>query len=530
MFNIIKTMKMRKVKYIYWAGVLILTLISAQQAVAQKAPAYNSPASFELLKAKALWFHTTNGAGLALDNLHNFTSIDLDYQLKSGDFKKKYDGKNERLLGVSTEGGQRLGKGYGWGKFSFNNDFQEGTLFNTTMLDPERGVPYYAVDKNLSDWKKQDYKLEMKVASNPLWDRLILGIQAEYEAKTGAKQVDPRSEVYFYTITVKPALVVKFDNHFAGLNFVYQNLKQESGPTNSNSQMNQDVYVMKGLGNYYAAVVGGLQSLGRFVYNGNQLGGALQYSYGFCDVKFLLEGRYDYRVEDVITAPTKPKKEGSVVEQVFDARFTAVKSGENLYRLELSYNNGAIDGIEYVQVLDQTYTVQQWVDVYSSIRSKFKQEEYAARFDFFRGADYEYKWRAGLFTNFRNNDDLYIMPRSRMIIQNLYMGADFKANLQLGKKSKLLAGADIVYKNNYDGKYRYRGAEPTSVVVTEFLTPDFLFMKQDYYKIGGELTLSTGLGKVRRTGLYVKAAIDYYKPTEGEDNRIQTNLGIGFTF
>jgi hypothetical protein len=530
MFNNINTMKMRKVKYIYWAGVLMLTLFAVQPASAQKTADKNSPASLELLKAKSLWFNTTNGAGLTLDKMYNFSSVDFTYQLKSGDFKKLQDGDKERLLGVSTEGGQKLGTGYAWGKFSFNNEMQRNTQFNTTMLDPARGMPFYPVDPNISDWKKQDYRLEMKVASQPLWDRVILGIQGEYFANTGAKQVDPRAETYFYHINIKPGLVALFNKHAVGINFVYENMVQESGTTNSNGQVNQDVYVMKGLGNYYPSVVGGLQSLGRFVYNGNKVGAAIQYSYGFSDIKFLLEGKYDYGVEDVISTPTKPKKEGSVVRELMDARLTAVKNGDNVSRLELSYSNRSTDGIEHVQVLDNTYEVQQWVDLYSSIRSTYNQEDISARLDFFRGADHDYKWKAGLFTNYRSNDDDYIMPHSRMIIKNMYFGADAKANLSLGGETKLLAGAGFTYKNNFDGSYHYRGADPGSIIITQFMTPDFQFLKQSYYKIGGELSLYSGLGKMSRAGFYLKAALDYYKPIEGDNSRVQTNFGLGFIF
>jgi hypothetical protein len=530
MFNIIKTMKMRKVKYIYWAGVLMVTLFAVQPAIAQGTDAKNSPASVELLKAGSLWFHTTNGAGLTLDKMYNFSSVDFAYQIKNGDFKRVQDGDRERVLGVSSEGGQKLGTGYAWGKFSFNNEMQRNTQFNTTMLNPYRGMPYYPVDANISDWKKQDYNLEMKVASQPLWERVILGIQAQYFANTGAKQVDPRAETYYYHINIKPALVALFNNHAVGVNFVYENMVQESGTTNSNSQVNQDVYVMKGLGNYYPAVVGGLQSLGRFVYNRNKVGGALQYSYGFSDISFLLEGKYEYGVEDLLSTPTKPKNEASVVSELMEARLIAVKKGENLSRLELSYSSNNLDGIERIQVLDLTYEVQKWVDLYSSIRSTYKQEEISARFDFFRGAQHEYKWKAGLFTTYKGNDDVYILPHSRMYVKNMFFGADAKANFMLGGASKLLAGAGFTYKNNFDGKYRYRGADPNSIIITQFMTPDFEFMAQSYYKIGGELTFYTSLSKTSKAGLYLKAALDYYKPTEGESNRVWTNLGFGFTF
>ncbi|EKD30720.1 MAG: hypothetical protein ACD_77C00485G0001, partial [uncultured bacterium] len=53
---------------------------------------------------------------------------------------------------------------------------------------------------------------------------------------------------------------------------------------------------------------------------------------------------------------------------------------------------------------------------------------------------------------------------------------------------------------------------------------------RSYYKIGGELSFFTGIGKSSKSGTYIKAAVDYYKPTEGSDNRLLTNLGVGFNF
>lgn len=529
-FNIIKTMKMRKVKYIYWAGALILTLLISFESAAQKGKNINSPVSVELLKARALWFHTNNGAGLTFDNLYDFSDLQFNYALKSGDFKKKQDGENERVFGVSTQGGVKLGESYAWGSFAYNNEMQKGTLYNTMMLDFQRAVPYYAVDKNLSDWKKQNYELKMNVSSKPLWDRYFVGIQGEYVTKTGAKQIDPRSTVYYYTITLKPGIVAKFGNHAVGLNMLYQNLRQESGTTNSNSQVNQDVYVLKGLGNFYSAVVGGLQSLGMFTFDGNTMGGDIQYSYSSGSLSMLLNGTYSFRAEDVLSAPTKPKKEGSVKDELLSANLAIVKSGTNLSRLDLSYSSREISGIEYVQVLDNSWIVQRWVDVYSSVRSDFSSTDMSAAYSFFKGAAHEYKWRAGAFVNYRKTDDIYYIPESSMTIENFYMGADAKVNMALKGGSSLVAGAGVVYKNNLDGSYIYGGADPSSLVVTDFMTPDFKYMKQSYTKIGGELSYFTVVGKSRRTGMFFKITADYYKPSQGEGNRVFTNFGAGFTF
>ena len=204
--NNYKLKTMKKIKNIYWAGTVVLTLLLSQNLCAQNNKEnLTSPASMELLKAKSLWFNSNNGAGVILDKMVNFNELRFDYKLKSGDFKRKFEGERERLVGVSSEGGLNLGGGYVWGQFGFNNEKQTGTLYNTTMLDPTRGNPYYVVDKNLSDWVKQDYNLQMKASSKRLWDRIQLGIEAQYVTKTGAKQIDPRSKTDFYTLTVKPA-------------------------------------------------------------------------------------------------------------------------------------------------------------------------------------------------------------------------------------------------------------------------------------------------------------------------------------
>jgi len=522
---------MRKLIYIYLAGTVVLTLLLSVSAAAQNNKEnITDPAALELLKAKALWFNSNNGAGLALDQLNDFNNLNINYRIKNGDFKRVFEGERERVIGVSTEGGLNLGGGYVWGKFGFNNEKQVGTLYNTTMLDPTRGNPYYVVDKNLSDWVKQDYNLQMKASSRPFWDMIRLGIEAQYITKTGAKQIDPRSETDFYTLEVKPAVVATIGNHAAGLNLVYKKINQESSTTNSNNQQNQDVFVMKGLGNFYSAVVGGLQSLKKFIYNGNKIGGGVQYSFAGESFNLLFDGSYSFMVEDVISDQTKPKKEGTIKEDNFGAKLQFVTNGDNVSKAELSYSDNKISGIEYVQVLDNTFNVQRWVTMYKSIRSTFSQKDVSLKYDYFRGDGDDYKWRTGLSLAYSNSDDLYILPESYRRLEDLNLGVNGKANFKLGKKSGLLAGLSFNYKNNLNKAYVYGGSEADSHIITQYMTPEFQYLGRSYYNIGGELTFSTIIGKRDNSRLFVKAALDFFDPIESSDNRIVTNLGIGFNF
>jgi len=528
MFNTVKSMKMRN---IYWAVAVLLTLVYSETAVAQGSGAMQtSPVSIELLKAGSLWFNTGNGAGMVLDRLPYFSDLNFTYGKRSGDYKMNHEGETERLIGFSSEGGLSIGKGYVWGRFAYDNEIQRGTLYNTTMIDPLRGMPFRTVDPKLSDWYKQAYTLSMKAATEPLWNRIILGIGCDYIAKVGAKQMDPRSEADYYTINVKPSIVALFNNHIVGLNIEYQNLKQESLTTNSDSQTNQDVFVLKGLGNGYSAVVGGLQSLGTFLYSGNTLGGGLQYSYGKENIKLILSGNYRYRVEDVVSAPSKPKKEGSVKENDIEIGLSLVKKGNNLNRVDLEYSNNDISGIEYVQVLDNTYEVQRWITIYSSIRSTYSEQNISLKYNFFRGAEHEYRWKAGITAGYRNNDDIYTIPASSMKIENLYLGVNAKLNIAFKGSSRIVAGADFLYKNNLDGAFTYNGAEPESPIITDFMTPDFQYMKESYTKIGGSLTYFTNISKANKAGMFIKGALDYYKPSEIDGDRVIYSFGLGFTF
>ena len=103
-------------------------------------------------------------------------------------------------------------------------------------------------------------------------------------------------------------------------------------------------------------------------------------------------------------------------------------------------------------------------------------------------------------------------------------------NLKLKSSCRFLAGISVSYKKNLDAAYVYGGADASSLVITDFMIPDFQYLKRDYYKLGGEVSYFSVLNKNNKTGIFFKAVVDYYKPTEGSDNRSDVNIGVGFTF
>ncbi len=71
-----------------------------------------------------------------------------------------------------------------------------------------------------------------------------------------------------------------------------------------------------------------------------------------------------------------------------------------------------------------------------------------------------------------------------------------------------MLGLCVNYKNNMSGSYSYGGPEANSHIITDFMTPDFQYMKRSYYKLGGEVSYFTNISKNRKSGMFIKAALD----------------------
>src|SRR5690606_11394559 len=133
----------RNIQYIKGLLLAVVALQLAPFIKAQEKSNLISPLTIELSKARSTWLESDNGAGIGLDSLGKFGLIDLAYNTTNGSFKRVQQGEKEKLLDVFTEGGQKIGNTYAWGRFAYTNETQRDTRFNTAMLDPYRGVPYY---------------------------------------------------------------------------------------------------------------------------------------------------------------------------------------------------------------------------------------------------------------------------------------------------------------------------------------------------------------------------------------------------
>ena len=116
------------------------------------------------------------------------------------------------------------------------------------------------------------------------------------------------------------------------------------GMENANSYVNQNYYLLYGLGKSVEKI-----GSGRFTeYSANTLGSGLQYNYSG-RTKVLWDANYSMKVEDLKENSTSPKNDGTTRDGIFTTNLRLVTNPEKAYSsyIYLGYQDRRISGIEY---------------------------------------------------------------------------------------------------------------------------------------------------------------------------------------
>lgn len=512
----------------YKAGALaILIGVTSSYASAQ---GYTS-AALELLKEQKLWFHSSNAAGAALDNLQNYSLVDVSYGTTKGDFHRPQQGDKQNSLLVGCEGFLNLNSAYAWGEFKFEQRNIYDALFNASISDPYRGMPFFMADTNSSNWHNQYYDMRFRVGTPFYNDRLAIGIEGLYKASIAAKQLDPRVDTRYFQLDLVPGVVYKInENNSVGADFQFSALKEDSRMKNINLTVPQTYYVLYGLG---VAV----QQIGdgeRTDYHGTKLGGGVQYNFRSGNLNLLATADYSRRVENFDRNPTVPKKDASVNDHIWKAVVTAHLTGTTWSNfLTLTGNFRDLDGIQYVSTYDNSESFQGWIDIYRSVRSTYKTTALSVDYSLLRNRDTEYAWRVDAGIDYVKQDDKYILPASSMDYENLYMHIAFKYNAKLGNqlRRRLLMTATGGYNSNLSGEYIYGGVNPDSPTVTDLANMEEAYFTTDYYRLGLTAEYSQQFSKTRMMNFFARASINYTK-AKGDmfdyRNNLLFSVGVNF--
>jgi len=221
---------------------------------------------------------------------------------------------------------------------------------------------------------------------------------------------------------------------------------------------------------------------------------------------------------------------GSTKQDLWGVDVQLLNDGEvYMKKLAISFLDRKTEGIEYVQELDSSFDVAEWVTLAKYVRSKYSFRNLGLRYDMYAKKGSGYSWMAGVEMKHSKQSDKYLLPVSTLEADNCFWNLYAKKNFELCEKSSLLAGVNVGYNSNLDGEYNYTGAYETSETVTNMYRNDFMYLVSDYYRFGAEATYSTFVSDL--TSLFVKAQFQYWAPKDSDfDRRTYTGLSVGITF
>ena len=519
-----------KKQYMNYMKSCLLVVIACFVSMVGAAQGF-SPAAMEQLKTKRLWSHSQNAAGMPFDDIQNYSNVILGYDLQDGNYCRPQEGQKEAIVGVSSEGFINLKNAYVWGAFNFAQKNLTDAGYNASIADPFRGMPYYVADQHLSKWRNQYYDLKFRAATPLLGNHWALGLEGNYVATLAAKQRDPRVDTRFYTLGLTPGITYKLNNsHKFGASFKYSSIKEDSRMSNVNSYVDQDYYILYGLGTAIKGIGSGVTSN----YIGDRFGGALQYNFSMPSFNLLFEGSYDVKAETVQQSYTTPKKIAGVKDKTAHVSLTMIQEGKNYTNyMRTTYTNRNIDGIQYISQRDNSESQSGWVELYNNIRSTYKTQTASLNYALSRNRGNEYSWKAELNVNYTKQDDEYLMPNSVQNAENLSLGLGGKKNFVLGNSlnRRLLIDVHIAYNKNLGGEYVYGGSHADYPTVTELQQGLTNYYTCNYYRIGGSVTYSQQVSENRRMNLFAKVVFDRVNTSDYDyDGRTYLSISLGCNF
>lgn len=488
-----------------------------------------SPSSLEMDRTGALWFNSNNAAGMILTSIDPFEAVGVSYDIEDGNYRRYTDG-NLKTLTVDAEGSASLGEGKVWGKFSYNNITQKDTKYNTMFLNLDEDNPYFVADDILSWWKKQKYELEVKASTPFLWNLVSFGVGAEYFTESGAKQVDPRGYGNEYGLVVKPGAVFRLGAHSIGLALDYEHGNMRMTPINNAYMNSLPAYIMHGLGNGEANVVSMItMGVGQVFDKKNQYGGSLQYGWSGSAFKVLADLHGSMRVWDFSHTPNRPQLIGTTKRMELGGKVQMLHDGADyLHVIVADASMKNTDGIEYVQVFNKDYEVQQYETVGQNVKSKYAHNEAVLSYDIFRKGGDSFDWTAGASVEWYNRSDKYLIPASSFKCSHLYAEGHGRKQFSL-KKLSLTVGANAGYCLGMDGSYNYSGTGSATTVVTDYFPCELAYQEASWWSAGADLNLTFPISPKLR--MYVGADARMIKTNNTLlDGRNFASFSTGFIF
>lgn len=170
---------------------------------------------FDNLPINNPWANSSNPA--ALEFLYNtqIRLVETGYSFRSKELKSPIEPGITNLFFVKTKGYKKIGKLTFYGSFGYENEQYKNLLYNNTFIF-DIDDPYILGDTIGGKQRKEGFLLRGSVAY-PVTDKIIIGIDADYQNFVGAKLKDPRNKNDISSLVITPGLIYNGTSISAGI-------------------------------------------------------------------------------------------------------------------------------------------------------------------------------------------------------------------------------------------------------------------------------------------------------------------------
>lgn len=513
-------------RIIYLLPIVFGTAVHAQDTLS------TIDGKLQLVPVRNPWINTQNAAGLSILPVTSLGQTAIGGNIESGDLRRPQQPYTGRSFNFQSERYQPLGNASFYGKFSFQQRWDDDIRWSA-VLDPYRRNPYIIADSMGGDWKKQLYDLELK-ASTPVNESrsVFIGAGLRYKVGTGARQNDPRPLTYTNDITLNPSFIWALNKSFSlGVNGNFNFYKEKLNFQVSNNEDIHYRYRLAGLGYYYRS-----QSVTetRF-YTGKTYGGSAQLQWEKSNLRVLLDAGYSIRTDDAQDGSIAPVWYGNFKEDQYHASLNAtLLTGRYTHQWQASWKTFDGDGKDYHYGASVGNELPKLVnaDVLSS--TFYNEGVLSYRWIADRFQD-DFKWMAEASVTYSGMDNRYNYPQSRNTVDANEYRLAFTRNLVWSDAKNFTWGVNVALRDCFTHFNNYQSfGYQSDVVVKGLVNPDQEWLASDIFKAGLSAQYRFPIARGSETSLYVKAEGSIWKRVNTSvlpnASRNFAGLTIGMTY
>lgn len=512
-------------------------LLASSGAIAQGQQAdtlRNLPMVQALTSLRNNWLQSPNAAGMKLSSFLPAGKTELSYNNLSGGMKLAQQPESCERFQFNSERYQPLGGAIFYGSFSYTEQRDKNVRFSDVM-NPYRGTPYLLADSIGGDWKKQLYSLKLKVSSPQLLgDKLILGIGAELNVGTGARQNDPRPLNTSNEINITPGLIWKLsDNSHIGINGLYGRYREEISLEVKNTYVNHYLYKFLGIGQYELPGVFSVGSARN--YDGNKYGGDLQYELTKGRVSWLTTAGYRSYSEEVSDGNSVPRKAGTWKQKEYNVLSVFnLHKGRVLQQFKLNGQLTEDTGIEFHEYFNTV--TKEWQTILEAPFYTAETKLAGLSYTYLKESDQMvYSWLAEVGLNYQSVDKQYTIPVSAERLERIAFYLKGGKNMLTGKNSSLQVSLSLGYSMSLsDGVSFIPVTSDRTLLAREILYPDHAYLSADRLIATAEAQYNFNIRKVKGAKFFIGSVANVIRSVNADavypaasGNRRYVSLSLG---